>query len=403
MNHRPINLALVDSLKSRRIRYPILLIFLALGLFILAREAHRLKANDFIGYWSASRILMAGGNPYSPADLMILQREGGLTIQQPHIVYNPPWVLPILIVFGMFNRQDGQIIWILSQIGVVLFCSSQIWQLYAGRIKQRWVAWFVAFTFGPVISAVLLQGQISPFILMGLVGFLMYYDKPGKEWLAGIFAVLATIKPQVPYLFFIAFLLWSIFYKKWTVLISFFSFFALLNISVLAFDPSIFNQYIQCIQNNAPTAWGTPTIGTYLRLLFNPTGFQMVFLPPLFGLAWLIFYFIKNIREWDWKREIPIILFISSITSAYIWTYDLVVLLIPLLMSFIWFLAIKTRWISGVFAIVYIMIDILYLRLHLILDDLKFIWFAPLIFIWYLVMHALHERSIITLEVDEIS
>ena len=393
MNHRSVRHTFAALLRSKVIRYPILLIILALGLFILAREAHRLKANDFIGYWSASRIIMEGGNPYSVDELLRVQKLGGLTRQQPHIVFNPPWALPFIMLFGALNRQEGQVLWMFAQIGAILFCTNQTWQIYGGQKKKYWVAWFVAFTFGPVVAAIVFQGQISPLILIGLVGFLVYIDKPGKTWIAGAFLVLVLVKPQVPYLFFIAFLLWSIFYKKWSVLIGFISIFALVNIIVLAFDPSIFSQYIQCIQNNAPTAWGTPTIGTYLRLLFSPAKFILVFLPPLMGIAWLVYYLIKKIRVWNWKREMPIILFISTLTSAYIWTYDLVVLLIPVLMSFILILGLKKRWISGAFVIVYIMIDLLYLRLHLILDDLKFIWFAPLILVWYLITQTIHEHS----------
>lgn len=403
MNLRSVTLQLEALFKSKVIRYPIMLILMTIGLVFLFREAHHLKVNDFIRYWFSSRILLTGGDPYSSIGHLSIQEVLGPTLAHTCITYNPPWIFPLIIVFGLFSQPVSQILWLFTQIAVVLVCTNQIWRLFGGLPKQLWIAWLAAFTFGPAISTILFQGQISPLILAGLVGFLVFIDKPGKEWIAGALAVLVLVKPQVPYLFLVAFLLWIIFKNKWSALIGFITCFAILNFAVLIFNPHIFSQFFQCIQNNAPTGWATPTIGTYLRLLFNPSGFLLVFLPPLFGITWIFYYFFKNYRAWDWKREIPIILFISSITSAYIWTYDLIILIIPLLMAFIWLLTEKKSWIAVTSVIIYIVIDSVYLRLHLIYDDSIFIWFAPLIFIWYLVMHALHERSIKILEVNDIS
>jgi hypothetical protein len=237
---------------------------------------------------------------------------------------------------------------------------------------------------------------------MGLVGFLVFIDMPGKAWIAGAFAVIASVKPQVLYLFFIAFLLWSIFNKKWSALIGLITFVSILNIIILIIDPQIMSQYFQGITNNAPTAWATPTIGTYLRLFFNPTEFLLVFIPPLFGTFWLIIFWIKKKSVWNWKSEMPVILFVSTITSAYIWTYDLVVLLIPLLLAFIWLLGEKNRWITAIFVIIYVAIDLLYLKLHLISDDLKFIWFAPILFLWYLGTKYVYQSSKNTSLVNEV-
>ncbi len=392
MNNKSTTLTLKSIERNKLIRYPVMLIVLVFGLLVIFKEAHHLKANDFIEYWSASRIYLAGGNPYSPDELLRMQQQGGLSIQQPTLMYNPPWTLPIVTLFGLFDRPVGQILWIFTQIGTLLFCSSQIWQFYGGQSKQRWVAWVVTFTFGPVVSAVLFQGQISPFILVGLVGFLIYIDKPGKAWLAGTFAVLASIKPQVPYLFFIVFFLWVLYNKKWTALIGFATFLILLNLIVLAFNPHIYNQYILCIRNNGPTAWATPTIGTYLRLLFNPTGYYLQFVPPLLGAVGSVIYWIKYHEEWSWKDELPLLLFVSVITSAYSWTYDQVVLLFPVLIVFIWLLQKKKNYISVFIIVTYITFDLLYIRIHLIRDDVIFIWFAPTIFIWYLFFKYILHR-----------
>jgi hypothetical protein len=393
MNHKSLNPLYKNFSTFKIIRYLFVIIILIAGLLYLLSEAHRLPVNDFIGYWSAARIFTGGGNPYSPDELLSMQIKGGLTFEYYHIVYNPPWLLPILIPFSFFNRPNAQVIWFFGQIAVLLLCSNLIWLLYGGKIHQRWVAWLATFTFGAVIAAVVFQGQISPLILLGLVGFLTYIDKPGKEWLSGVYAVLLTIKPQVVFLFFIAFLFWVIFNKKWSILISFLSVLAILSAIAILIDHQIFYQYFQCILKDAPSGWATPTIGTYLRLLFNPTEFLLSFVTPALGTMWLVYYWIGKKNSWEWKSEIPMILFISVITSSYIWTYDMLVLLLPIIMALIWQLYENKKWISILLSIIYILINLIYLRLHLFLEDSKFIWFAPVLFAWYLIAYAMHIRQ----------
>jgi len=382
-------------------RYAFMLVLIGIGLFILFREVDRLKVNDFIGYWSTSRLLISGGNPYSPDELLQVQQEGGLTRQLPHINYNPPWTLPITFLLGIFNRPTAQILWVLGQITALLYCTNRIWKLYGGPSKLRTIAWLITFTFSPVLAAVILQGQISPFMFIGLIGFLIFIIEPEKAWRAGIFAFLLLTKPQVTYLFFIAFFLWSFLKKKLSALIGFISTLLVANIIALAINPNIFNQYGHLMIESAPSGWATPTIGTYLRLAFNPTGFQLQFLPSLLGAIWLVIYWFKRRQVWDWKVEMPLILFITTITSAYIWTYDMVLLLLPLLLAFIWLIEENRRWISVIFVIGYLAIDVLYLWLHLRLDDSYFIWFAPALFVWYLVAQAVHNSTTRHLEVNK--
>ena len=374
---------------NKYLRYLILVILLLIGLLVLVREADHLRINDFVEYWSAARITMNGGNPYSPDELLSMENQGGWNLPQPVMMYSPPWILPLLIPFGIINRSISQLLWMLYQIGVLLFCANYIWQMYGGNKKQSWVAWIFTFTFAPVVGAVLFQGQISPLILLGLVCFFLFLDKPKQIWLAGATFVLISIKPQVSYLFIMALLIWLIYTKRWSFLVYSLIVIVLLSIIVIAFNPNIFFEYFEFIFNNAPTAWATPTIGTFLRILFFPTGFQLQFLAPLIGLIWLSFYWRQHHNNWNWKNQIPLIMFVSSITSPYIWTFDMVILLFPLLQTILWITAGKKIWIAVCIILIYTVINFLFLRLHLTFDDSVFIWFAPTLFILYIVLKNL--------------
>ena len=83
-------------------------VVLVIGLFILFRESGHLKSNDFTTYWAASRILVTGGNPYSPLELLAVEKQGGLSQQQPTLIYNPPWTLAMISPFGLTDRQIAQ-------------------------------------------------------------------------------------------------------------------------------------------------------------------------------------------------------------------------------------------------------------------------------------------------------
>jgi hypothetical protein len=50
--------------------------------------------------------------------------------------------------------------------------------------------------------------------------------------------------------------------------------------------------------------------------------------PALPGLAWLVWYFLRHRTDWDWDRQLPVLLFASLLTAPYgAWPFDLVVLL----------------------------------------------------------------------------
>jgi Glycosyltransferase family 87 len=382
-------------LGTRTIRYIVILILLVLGLFILSREVDHLKANDFSRYWLSSRLLLSGADPYNASQALTDPEAAGMSLEQSCITYNPPWTLPLIAVFGLFSRPVGQMIWLLVQVTAVLLCTLYIWKMYAGQPKHRWMALLLAFTFGPVVAAVVLQGQISPIILLGLIGFLIFIDRPQKSWLAGVFLIPASLKPQVLYLFFIAFFLWVVFSRKRSALVSFVSIIILLGIIVYLIDPQVYKQYLQCMSEKGPANWATPTFGFYMRLLNNQTGFQLQFLPSIIGTAWMLYFWLKHRLEWEWKREMPLILFVTTISAAYIWTYDLVVLLLPLLLAFIGLLGHNRRWEVVVLVACYVVIDLLYLWLHLRMDDSKFIWLAPALFIWYIAARAIHNVPVL--------
>ena len=398
MKHRSIA-SLSRQLSSTKVlRYALMLVLIIIGLAFLFSESHHLSTNDFIEYWSGSRINFMGGNPYSPVDLLQEQKLSGWQEVEPKLMVYPPWIFPLVIFFGAFSRSVAQMLWLLFQIGILLFCSHQLWILYRGPVEKRWMALLIPFIFAPTIM-VLELGQITPLMLLGVIGFTYFIDHSRNDWLAGASLVLVSIKPQLLFVFWIAVICWIIQQRRWKVMIGAGVSVILLMLITMVFNPQVISQYLVMLRTNAISVWASPTIGMYLRLFWLGTeNFWPQFLPAIIaGLCFLV-YWLYHHASWNWSKDLPILLLVTMITSPYTWTYDLVILLPAIIQGVIWLVGNGKRWSSYLLAGLFLLISILDLFLHTRLNDFWFIWVAPMVLVWYLLVYKqnmnLRERSI---------
>jgi hypothetical protein len=308
------------------------------------------------------------------------------------LMYYPPWTLLFTLPFGLLDREIGQLAYILISTTVMFICTEKLWSHLGGSFRHRWLAWLFVFGFGPAFAAVGLTGQITPLFLLGFTGFFLLIDKPEKDWVTGFFLVLTAIKPQVPYLFFILLALWIIHQCRWRLLLSFVLSVLIMIALVMIFDNQVIYHFIQNLFGNTPIAWATPTIGTYLRYYLGIEGFWVQFIPPLITGVLSILYWWRRRDKWDWQTALPWILFLSLITSPYTWTYDFVVLIIPLLIGLSLLLQRISRLHATLLAWFYIILNGAYWWLHLIYTDFYFLWFAPALFIWFIMVQAASIR-----------
>ena len=369
-----------------------LLIFSAYFLYRIAptlSKADYLPVDDFVIYWAGGRLNINGDNPLDPQKIEQLQIAAGgesSGTDMRSIMLNPPWAMSLVMPLGLVSYSASRFWWLIFSIIVILISSLLLWQIYSGNPKQRWLALLVVFIFAPTIS-VLEKGQISSLILLGLTGFLYFTVINRNDWIAGAFLSLASIKPQVAYLFWIALLFWIIQERRWLLIISTSITLLLLTLITWIFNPHIFQQYLGMLQTYQLSNWANPTIGSYLRFFwFGIDKFWLQFLPSIFGGIWIIYYWIKNHSSWSWVKELPILLLVSHITSSYTWTYDQVILIPAILQATVWILADWKRLSTFFLAMFYLSINMLDLILHRTLSDFWFIWMAPALLILYLLI-----------------
>ena len=379
------------SFRDRSIYYRVLILGLLLvGVVILFRLAmvqltdpRFLFFDDFVEYWSAGKLNLTRGNPYDPEQLTILQLQTGRVENVPIMMWNPPWTLTLVMPFGALPYSVSRVLWLLLNIGIIFLGVDWAWRFYEGPEKYRWVAWLVAFSFGPSLR-VLKIGQISPLLLLGVVGFL-YFNEHQRSWWAGAALSLITVKPHLVYLVGLAVLCWAIDNRRWSVLLG-----GGLALSVAmgiawGINPALVRQYRYALLHYPPEQWATPTLGAVLRALFGPEKVWLQFIPAFMGSIWFVLYWRRHHAAWVWREQLPLIILVSVLTSAYGWVFDHAILLLALLPVALALL--RANWKSRPgdkigLLVVYLIVDGLVLFSSM--EQLWYWWLVPFFLGWYL-------------------
>ncbi len=323
---------------GRRKSLPIVVLILGAA-FVLAFFAFLRPTHDFMEYWTAAHLVLKGQNPYSLGAMFQAQKSLGWTDPVPLMFVCPPWALTFVAPLGLVSSYSlGWLVWIAMLAAAVAISSRLLMDIYFGDVRLPEISDTVfyrslfAFTFYPVLLC-LKFAQTAPLILLGVAGFL-YFERRGHPVLAGVLLSLASIKPQLVFLVWITLALRSIDQRRWRTLVSLASVVGLCTGVALLLDPHAFSQYSQL------------TSGPYLAI--NPSGitamirrslnhgditrsYWMQFIPPLFGVAWLAFYWRKHREHWDWAERMPALITACVLTTAYGWVFDQTVLAVPVI------------------------------------------------------------------------
>jgi hypothetical protein len=301
------------------------------ALFDAAGYLPTIDLQDFVEYWAAGRLNAVGENPYDRSILHQCERTVSPHLTEAIMMWNPPWTLSIAMPFGLLPVTLAHWLWLLFQALLIAGSVLWIWRRYGGPVDRRWVALAIAAGFAPTWF-VLNMGQISPLILLGVIGFLHFQERR-QDALAGASLVLAGLKPHLLVPFAAAVLLWVLYNRRWRVLLGAAIAVIALSIGPLVSNPAVFAEYWQALGQTPPQML-SPTFGSLLRLLFGPQYFRLQFVPMLLGLGWLLVRWYQNRQRWDWIAEAPPLLLASFLTAPYGgWPFDLVVLLLPVLQA----------------------------------------------------------------------
>ena len=388
-------------------KYRILLLILIIILFMIVfwptLRSIRLQYFDYNQFWTAGYKTIHQENPYLDNRLLY-----------------PPWVIPLGMPFSVLAFDLSRLLWYLLEVGLILFACARIWVYYNGPPRYLWLAWVVGISFSPAIFA-LIWGQLSPFIITGVILFLENMEPgPGQSLgnpkelvkqsfatkigpgdasvatlhpndmlkreanliLAGLCTYLIALKPQSLYLFWLAFLFWSWMKREWKAFgISLLSLIAA-TFFVSLFVPDILSQYILSFNTRLPSEFGTPTLGYWLRILFGEQFTVLQFVPPLVGVVWFGLYWMRKKNSWQWAQEMPVLAFASLLTTPHGWTHDYLILAVGILPVFAALASLhsKRRLILALAA--WLIFNVVVILLHFQLSDFWFVWQIPFLLLF---------------------
>jgi hypothetical protein len=293
-----------------------------------------LDVDDFVEYWAAGRLNLTGQNPYGADELLALQRQAGRDKANPLMMWNPPPVLTLVMPFGLLDYQPARLLWLLLSLTLVLVIAHHLWGAYGGPPKLRARALLLPFTFMPTLF-VLDIGQIGVWVLLGLVTLGWGLRRQRWAW-AGAALILLAIKPHVAYLVWLALGLWWLRARRWTLLLGAGGALAVTWLLPTLINPAVNQQYITAVTTAPPLYWKTATLGNLLRLVVGAQYEWLQFVPPLVGSLWLLGEWRRRAADWDWQIELPRLTLLSTLTMAFGWPFDMVVLLLVVFQIAVW-------------------------------------------------------------------
>ncbi len=332
-----------------------------------------LQADDFVSYWASTKLLLRGENPYPDDVLFSMQKAEGWKQNAPLIAMGPPWTFAFLLPFGAMEYWRGRLAWFFISLALILFFVDWAWRYYGAPSNKRWISWIVGIFFYPVLFNLKI-GQITPLLLLSVIGFLGL-EKRRIYWWTGFAVVLFTIKPQAVFLFFMVFVFWAVSHRLWSCLSGLFSSLGIAAAVPLFFYSSIYSSYWQLGKTHVLNP-GNPTWGSLFRITWGAQHLWLQFVPSFLGLVWVVWYWFKKRKTWNWSQETPLLLLVSQLTASYGWVYDQVLVLPALIqcVATIYRHPERPRW--------YPLVVLVYIGLNLVAMVLNSLNFTDIYFVW---------------------
>jgi len=257
-------------------------------------------------------------------------------------MWNPPWTLPLTMTIGTVPWRIGQLLWFALNLVAVLASVAVLWRLYFNDWRLAGVAIAVACVFAPT-AFLLLLGQISGLMLLGLAGFL-WFTNTNRFALAGLLAALTAIKPHLLVPFAVVLILQSVRgHAVWKSVLAGGGLLVVCGLLPLAWNPDVWSQYREATgAGHAPSHttlhdWEHPTLGYEIRRALPNQPFAAMFIPLAVVVPLVVVYWWRRRMEWDWRIELPRLVLVSLLAAPYgAWVFDLVLLLVPVIQATAW-------------------------------------------------------------------
>jgi hypothetical protein len=323
---------------SRYWMFAVIPILIVIFYFIATRIVNSMdyhhNDNDFFTFWLAGKLAGQGQSPYA-ATLWV----AGYQQFQMDIIPNPGFLypLPMALLFtplGLLPFHTAYVIWV-TLLQVLILASLMVLSHLEvnSKIKLIFIPLVVGVIFFRPTILTLTQGQVSGFFLFIIVG-MAWLGQKEKWFLSGLLLGMLVLKPNLGLIIIALLAVWLIYQKRWMALlgISFSGIFLL--IAGLLFDPRWVSEYWQVGSNKlSQTFGGSPTVWGLSALIFHNETAGTLVTGSLAALLCLLVFLMLVLRSGVNKRPLVIIglaVTVTLLVTPYTWTYDQILLLIPI-------------------------------------------------------------------------
>jgi len=317
----------------------ILLAIVLLGGMIYLRAIQNYNKQDyhnsnFFVFWLSGRLLTDGENPYNPDQWRAGHEEYGSTsIREASFLYPMPLAI-FMIPLGLFSLNKAYLGWqILSQISIaiVVFALLNKWQ------KTEHIRMFIPMIlfllfFGPLYLTLQI-GSIGPLILIILFMAMILLQK-NQSFAAGILLGLTMLKPPQGISILLLAGIWLLARRDWKAILGILfggSFLWLIGLS-------IDSNWVSGFLHNSEAAFDRrlgfqSNVWSFSYLLCNKEqncSFALggaIALLLLIGTA--VFLWRNHAKLTVWQA-FNIIIPIAFVTTVYLWGYDQILYIIPI-------------------------------------------------------------------------
>lgn len=280
---------------------------------------------DFKQYYTTSRLILDGENPYDYEKAGDLQRSLG-NRGDTQVPYGPPTSLLPFIPLGWVSFQTAIQLQLVLNL-TMLMVSCFIWGRYFLHQYALLAILMVAFW---IPNWTLLGiGQVTPWLLFGLTVW-HWGMKQQRPILAGMALTCTIIKPHLAFGLVLYALIVGIRQKQWRMIASFFGTTAVLIVLSFIIRPTIWMEYLDSLERSNPGQWFNATLDGWGRLKFGPRF-------SFFSGAWCLLL-LQGIVLLAWYRPVVdqcsvLVLALWLAATPYAFTYDYSLLLPALVMT----------------------------------------------------------------------
>jgi hypothetical protein len=315
------------------------LVVILVGVFSLASflivKSLNYADSDFFSYWLAARMTWQDQDPYN-SDQWIAGHEayGAEWVSDNTFIYPRPLTL-VLAPLGLLPVFEAYVLWVFLSMSAILGSLVLLRRLRLNQALalQETIPIAVGVLLFRAVLVTVRNGQLGGFLLLLLV-FVMHLWKREKWLVGGMILAVTLLKPNlgVPICAFM--LIWAVLSERWKVLAGVGLGVALLFALGQFQSPGWFGEYLQIAgEKGAQTLGYSPSVWG-LAGLFCEDGPTCVLISGLLStnlvLVMLIAIFTRFRRTLAPHLALSLVLPAALFVTPYLWAYDQILLLIPI-------------------------------------------------------------------------